>query len=67
MAIGAPELCIDNQSAIALCRSLVFHDQSKHIDIHYHFIRERIKEGSIVVTYTATMEQLADLLTKALV
>jgi hypothetical protein len=59
-------LFIDNQSAIALCRNPVFHDRSKHIDVRYHFIQECIEEGSIIVRYMAMMEQLADLLTKAL-
>jgi hypothetical protein len=62
---GAPELKVDNQSAIALCKNPVFHDRSKHIDVRYHFIRDCVEEGSIVVGYTATAEQLADLLTKA--
>ena len=30
-------LC-DNQSGIRLSENLVFHAQSKHIDIRYHFI-----------------------------
>jgi hypothetical protein len=49
-------VCVDNQSTIALCRNPVFYDQSKHIDIHYHFIWERIEEGSIIVTYMAMVE-----------
>jgi hypothetical protein len=64
--IGTPVLFIDNQSAIALCRNPVFHDRSKHIDVRYHFIQECIEEGSIIVRYMAMMEQLVDLLTKAL-
>jgi hypothetical protein len=62
---SAPELKVDNQLAIALCKNLVFHDRSKHINVCYHYIQECIDEGSIVVSYTATAEQLADLLTKA--
>lgn len=37
---GVPELLVDNQSAIALRKNPVFHEQRKHIDIRYHFIRE---------------------------
>ena len=29
----------DNQSGIRLSENPVFHDQSKHIDIRYHFLR----------------------------
>jgi hypothetical protein len=63
---GAPELLVDNQSAIALSRNPVFHDRSKHIDLRYHFIRECVDEGRIVLSYTETEQQLADILTKAL-
>jgi hypothetical protein len=54
--LGVPKLCIDNQSAIALCRNPVFYDRSKHIDVRYHFIWECIKEEWIIVTYTAPAE-----------
>ena len=30
----------DNQSGIRLSENRVFHDQSKHIDIQYHFLRD---------------------------
>ena len=63
---GAPELVVDNHSAIALSRNPVFHDRSKHIDVRYHFIRECVDEGRIVLSYTETEQQLADVLTKAL-
>nr|GEV25883.1 ribonuclease H-like domain, reverse transcriptase, RNA-dependent DNA polymerase [Tanacetum cinerariifolium] len=36
-------LKVDNISAIALVRNPIFHGRSKHIDIHYHFIRECVK------------------------
>jgi len=57
---------VDNQSAIALSRNPVFHDRSKHIDVRYHFIWECVDEGGIVLSYTETEQQLADVLTKAL-
>lgn len=62
----APEIMVDNQSAIALAKNPVFHDRSKHIDVHYHFIRECVEEGRIVLDYIATQWQLADVLTKVL-
>ena len=56
----------DNQGCIALSANPVFHKRTKHIDIKYHFIRERIVSGDIEVIYVPTEHQLADLLTKAL-
>jgi hypothetical protein len=43
---AALELKVDNQSAIALIKNPVFHDQSKHIDVRYHYLRECVIEGS---------------------
>jgi hypothetical protein len=63
---GAPKLLVDNQSAIALSKNPVFHERSKHINMRYHYIRECVDEGRIIIDYTATEEQLADILTKAL-
>jgi hypothetical protein len=63
---GAPELPVDNQSAIALSKNPVFHERSKHIDVRFHYIRECVDEGRIIIDYTTTEEQLADILTKAL-
>ena len=37
-----------------------------HIDYRYHFVRERVNSGDIVLEYIATRDQLADIFTKAL-
>jgi hypothetical protein len=64
--VGAFELKIDNQSAIALSKNPVFHDRSKHIELRYHFIRECVEHNRVKIQYIGTSEQLADILTKAL-
>jgi hypothetical protein len=56
----------DNQSCIKLSENLVFHDRSKHIEIRYHFIRDRIQKGAVKLQYISTDEQVADILTKPL-
>ena len=36
---------------------LVFHARMKHIEVHYHFIRERVLvDGDIDLTYVRTDE-----------
>jgi ATP sulfurylase len=57
----------DNQSCIKLSHNQVFHDKSKHIEIKYHFIRDRIQKGEIKLQYVSTYEQVGDILTKPLV
>jgi hypothetical protein len=56
----------DNQSCIKLSENPVFHDHSKHIDIRYHFLRDRVQKGAIALEYIQTDQQVADILTKPL-
>lgn len=63
---GPVVLYIDNKSAIDLSKNPVFHGRSKHIDVRYHFIRECVEKGAIIIKHVRTEEQRADVLTKAL-
>ena len=40
--------------------------RSKHIDVRFHFTRDRFRTHKIRVEYVASAEQHADILTKAL-
>jgi hypothetical protein len=51
-------LNIDNNSTISLCKNLVHHDRSKHIDTKYHYIRECVEENKIEDNYICTDDQL---------
>ena len=57
---------VDNQPAIALAKNLVLHDRSKHIDVKFHFLRDYVNGGQIVIEFVKTGQQLADILTKLL-
>ena len=54
----------DNQAAISLLRNPVSSQSSKHIDILYHFARERVAMGQITFEYCDTTQQFADAFTK---
>ena len=56
----------DNQSAIRLVKNHEYHKRTKHIDIQYHFIKEKFEQGEIDISYIPTTQQLADIMTKAL-
>ncbi|GJY77454.1 hypothetical protein Tco_0482570 [Tanacetum coccineum] len=56
----------DNKSAIALCSNNVQHSRSKHIDIRFHFIKEKVENGVVELYSVNTEYQLADIFTKAL-
>ncbi|KAL0355686.1 UNVERIFIED_CONTAM: Retrovirus-related Pol polyprotein from transposon RE1 [Sesamum radiatum] len=62
----ATKIMVDNKSAIALAKNPVFHDRSKHIDARFHFIRDCIANKEIEVEYVKTLDQVADIFTKAL-
>ena len=56
----------DNQSCIKLCNNPVFHKRSKHMSTKLHYIREKVKDGSVEIFYQPTEEMAADIFTKAL-
>ncbi|XP_021849191.1 uncharacterized mitochondrial protein AtMg00810-like [Spinacia oleracea] len=67
IVIRAPvKLFCDNISASYLAVNPVQHDRSKHIKIDYHFVRERVAHGDLVVPYVPTELQFADIFTKGL-
>ena len=54
----------DNQSALKLLKNPVVSNRAKHIDVVYHFARERVVKGDVKFDYICTDEMLADMLTK---
>ena len=40
-------LYFDNMSSIHLARNSVFHACTKYIEVHYHFIQERVQAGDV--------------------
>ncbi|MCO5593841.1 hypothetical protein L7F22_047859 [Adiantum nelumboides] len=56
----------ENISTIQLAQNPVFHAHTRHIEVHYHFIRERVLDDNIDLNYVGTEDQVADLFTKAL-
>ncbi|GJS46460.1 retrovirus-related pol polyprotein from transposon TNT 1-94 [Tanacetum coccineum] len=59
-------LYCDNKGAIALCCNNVQYSRSKHIDVRYHFIKEKVKNGVVEFNFVRTEYQLADIFTKYL-
>nr|GEY69318.1 retrovirus-related Pol polyprotein from transposon TNT 1-94 [Tanacetum cinerariifolium] len=56
----------DSKLAIAISCNPVQHSRTKHIAVHYHFIKEHVEKGTIELYFVKTDYQLADLFTKAL-
>jgi hypothetical protein len=59
-----PILWCDNLGATYLTANLVFHAQTKHNEIDFHFMRERVACGALQVRFISNDDQLADVFTK---
>ena len=56
----------DNSAAVAFSRNTRSSSRSKHIDIKFLFVREKIVESCICIEHVSTEHMLADPLTKGL-
>ena len=63
---AATEMMEDNRGAIDLSKNPKNHGRTKHIDVSYHFTRERIASKEIKVNYVPSAANLADVMTKPL-
>jgi hypothetical protein len=60
---SVPLIC-DNSSAICLAQNPIFHRRAKHIKVKYHFLRDHVEKGDIVMKYIDIERQLADIYIK---
>ncbi|XP_062098605.1 secreted RxLR effector protein 161-like [Humulus lupulus] len=67
-AMAAQEMSLhcDNQSAIRLAENPVFHARTKHVEVHYHFLREKVLQEEIEMQQINTDDQVPDIFTKGL-
>ncbi len=56
----------DNINSILLTNNSVYHAKTKHIEVHYHFIREKVLTKEIDLIHVNTEGQVVDIFTKAL-
>ncbi|GJV49286.1 putative RNA-directed DNA polymerase [Tanacetum coccineum] len=63
---STPILWCDNLGATYLSAKPIFHARTKHVEIEYHFIREKVAQGDLRVQHISTHDQIADIFTKPL-
>jgi histone deacetylase 1/2 len=61
-----PSLWCDNLCATYLSANLVFHACTKHIEIDFHFVKERVGNNLLATRFISSADQVVDGLTKAL-
>ncbi|XP_071683516.1 uncharacterized protein [Lolium perenne] len=62
----APCLWCDNLGATYLCANPVFHARAKHIEIDFHFVREKVRREQLEIRFIPSKDQVADGFTKPL-
>ncbi|KAJ0522439.1 putative RNA-directed DNA polymerase [Helianthus annuus] len=63
---SSPNLWCDNLGATYLSANPIFHARTKHVEVDFHFVRERVAQGKLKVQFISTKDQLADVFTKPL-
>jgi hypothetical protein len=59
-------LWCDNMGAKYLASNPIFHGRMKHVEIDYHFVRDRVLQKLLEVRFISTADQVADGFTKPL-
>jgi hypothetical protein len=60
------KLWYDNLGAKYLSANPVFHARTKHIEMNYHFVRERVAQKLLEINFVSSRDQVADGFTKPL-
>ena len=64
METDSSQLFCDNKFAIMLTSDSILYEQSKHIEVDIHFIREKVWSGIIIPSFVPSSEQTADVFAK---
>jgi hypothetical protein len=56
----------DNIGAVEMANVPKMRPRTKHLNVKYHFFRQFVQKGMLIVEHIAGEQQMADILTKAL-
>jgi hypothetical protein len=60
------KLYSNNQPSLQLVASEGHHKRTKHVDIYYHYIKDQVHDGQLILEHVGTKDMAADGLTKPL-
>ena len=65
-SVSAPIIWCDNLGATYLSANPVFHAHTKHVEVDYHFIQDRVAKKEIQIRFISSRDQLVDVFTEPL-
>jgi histone deacetylase 1/2 len=65
-SVSTPTIWCDNLGATYLSANPIFHARTKHVEVNYHFVRDRAAKKEIQIHFVPSRDQFADVFTKPL-
>jgi hypothetical protein len=65
-SVSAPTIWCDNLGATYLSTNPIFHVRTRHVEVDYHFFRDRVAKKEIQIRFISSSDQFADVFTKPL-
>ena len=65
-SVSAPTVWCDNLGATYLLANPIFYARTKHVEVDYHFVHDRVAKKEIHIRFVPFRDQLADVFPKPL-
>jgi len=66
LSVSPPIIWCDNLGTTYLSTNPIFHARTKHVEVDYHFVRDRVAKKEIQIRFIPYRDQLGDVFTKPL-